>query len=244
MTLVEAAPSDDMRAILCLKFDRRAATDEVSRFKQRLIDCESVFHSVEATGAFDFMIEAGLADFVAYHALLDEFADEFASLVERLEASFVCRRFMRVNDRDDAIWVPCRDGRRRIASATIDLVCAEGDYVRLHCGKQSWLLHDTMHHMRDLLDPTSFITVHRSTIVNIGFIRQLLHRGHYWVLVLENGEEQRIAKSHLAEVLAALRTDSPTIGGRSATTRRLTESKPQPAEQRVRPNGGSTIMRH
>jgi DNA-binding LytR/AlgR family response regulator len=244
MTLVEAAPSDDMRVILCLQFDRRAASDEVTKFKQRLIDCPSVFHSVESTGAFDFMVEAGLADFVAYHALLDQFGEELATLVERLEASFVCRRFMRVCERDDAIWVPCRDGRRRIACATIDRVCAEGDYVRLHCGEQSWLLHDTMHHMRELLDPTSFITIHRSTIVNIGYIRQLLHRGHYWVLILDNGEEQRIAKSHLAEVLAALRTDSPNGGGRSTTRRRLTESKSLSADQQVRPNGGSTIMRH
>jgi hypothetical protein len=233
-----------MRVILCLKFDRRAASDAVLKFKQDLADCGSVLHSVEATGAFDHMVEVGLPDFAAYHALFDHFADQLRALVERHEASFVCRRFMRVCGRDDAIWVPVRDGRRRVACATIDLVRAEGDYVRIYCGEQSWLLHDTMHHMRDLLDPTSFITVHRSTIVNIGFIRQLLHRGHYWVLVLENGEEQRIAKSHLAEVLAALRTDSPTIGGRSATTRRLTESKPQPAEQRVRSNGGSTIMRH
>lgn len=242
MTLVEAAPSDDMRVILCLKFDRRAASDEVMKFRQRLIDCPCVFHSVEATGAFDFMVEAGLADFVAYHDLLDAFAEEFATLVERLEASFVCRRFMRVCDRDDAIWVPCRDGRRRIACATIDRVCAEGDYVRLHCGDQSWLLHDTMHHMREVLDPVSFLTIHRSTIVNIGFIRELLHRGHYWVLVLDNGEEQRIAKSHLSEVLAALRTDSSNGNGRSTTKRRLDETSSRSAEQAMRPTNGSAIM--
>jgi hypothetical protein len=242
MTLVEAAPSDDMRVILCLTFDRRAASDEVSKFRQRLIDCPCVFHSVEATGAFDFMVEAGLADFVAYHDLLDTFADEFSTLVERLEASFVCRRFMRVCDRDDAIWVPCRDGRRRIACSSIDRVCAEGDYVRLHCGDQSWLLHDTMHHMRDVLDPTSFITIHRSTIVNIGFIRELLHRGHYWVLVLDNGKEQRIAKSHLSEVLAALRTDSSNNGGHWATKRRLAEASPPSTEQAMRPPDGSAIM--
>jgi DNA-binding LytR/AlgR family response regulator len=150
---------------------------------------------------------------------------------------------MRVCARDDAIWVPCRDGRRRIACATIDRVCAEGDYVRLHCGDQSWLLHDTMHHMREVLDPTSFITVHRSTIVNIGFIRELLHRGHYWVLVLDNGEEQRIAKSHLAEVLAALRTDSPNGHARSATRRHLAEPSLPSTEQSMPSAAASNIMR-
>jgi DNA-binding LytR/AlgR family response regulator len=220
MALVEAAPSNDIRVILCLKFDRRAPTDAVTEFKQALTNSPSVVHSVESSGAFDFMVEASLPDFAAYQQLLDGYADEMATLVERREASFVCRRFMRVCGRDEGIWVPCRDGRRRISCATIDLVCAEGDYVRIHCGKQSWLLHDTMRHMRELLDEDSFITVHRSTIVNVGFIRQILHRRNYWVVVLANGTEQRIAKSHVTSVLAALRTDSSTRHDHQPTSRR------------------------
>lgn len=231
MALVEAAPSDDIRVILCLKFDRRAPSDAVTKFKRSLTDCPCVVHSLEASGAFDFMIEASLGDFGAYQSLLDSFSDELSALVEREEASFVCRRFMRVCDQDYAIWVPCRGGRRRIACGTIDLVRAEGDYVRLHCGEQSWLLHDTMHHMRELLDQDDFITVHRSTIVNVNFIRQLIHRRHYWVLLLENGTEQRIAKSHVAVVLAALRTDSSSSDARPAPRRRLAEFPVRPAEQ-------------
>ena len=244
MTLVEAAPSDDMRVILCLRFDRRAPSDAVSKFKQDLIDCASVLHSVEVTGAFDCMIEAGLSDFAAYHALLDQFAQELATLVERREASFVCRRFMRVCERDDAIWVPCRDGRRRVSCASIDLVKAEGDYVRLHCGEQSWLLHDTMHHMRELLDPRTFLTVHRSTIVNAGFIQQLVHRRHYWVLLLEDGTKQRIAKSHVAEVLAELRTDSSNEKDRPAMHQQLTESTAQSMEEQMPASPIKAIMPH
>lgn len=244
MTLVEAAPSDDMRVILCLKFDRRAASDAVLQFKQDLTNCEAVLHSVEATGAFDHMVEVGLPDFAAYHALFDRFADQLRALVERHEASFVCRRFTRVCDRDAAIWVPVRDGRRRVACATIDLVRAEGDYVRIHCGDQSWLLHDTMHHMRALLDPQAFLTIHRSTIVNRGFISELVHRRHYWVLVLANRVEQRIAKSHVAEVLDALRTDSSTARGRPAMQRPIAEITAHPMEQQVPAPPLPAIMRH
>ena len=230
MALVEIAPSDDIRVILCLKFDRRAPSDAVNSFKQELATCASVVHSAELSGAFDLMIEAALPDFIAYHALLDHYAIERSTLVERHEASFVCRRFMRVCDQDDAIWVPCRDGRRRIACSTIDMVRAEGDYVRLHCGAQSWLLHDRMHHMRELLDPDRFLTVHRSTIVNIGFVVQLVHRHYYWVLVLANGEEQRVAKSQVAAVLTALRTDSSNTGNLLPMRRRLAETSGRSAE--------------
>lgn len=231
MALVEAAPSDEMRVILCLKFDRRAPFDAVARFKQELIDCACVVHSVEASGAFDYMFEAALRDFAAYHALLDTFAEDFATLVERQEASFVCRRFLRTAEREHAIWVPCRDGRRRIGCATINLVRAEGDYVRLMCGAQSWLLHDTMHHLRRMLDPAMFLTLHRSTIVNASFVAQLVHRRNHWVAVFADGTEQRIAKSHVAEVLSELRSDSSIHDVISAMRRRSGEISAQSTEE-------------
>jgi hypothetical protein len=243
MTLVEVAPSDEMRVILCLKFDRRAAYDAVAKFKQSLIDCACVVHSVESSGAFDFMIEASLRDFTSYHALLDDFAGELASLVERQEASFVCRRFVRTAGRDQSVWVPCRDGRRRVDCATIDLVRAEGDYVRLYCGEQSWLLHDTMHHLRELLDPETFLTLHRSTIVNAEFITRLVHRRHYWIALLGNGAEQRIAKSHVVATLAALRTDSSIADGDPPTRRHLSENSASPKEEAMRPIRIPAILR-
>lgn len=240
--MVEVTPSDEMRVILCLQFDRRAPYDAVSKFKQNLLDRECVVDSVEALGAFDYMIEAVLRDFAAYHALLDDFADELATLVERQEASFVCRRFKRSADRDQAVWVPCRDGRRRVNCTTIDVVRAEGDYVRLHCGAQSWLLHDTMHHIRELLDPDTFLTLHRSTIVQADFIKRLVHRRHYWVAILDDDTEQRIAKSHVVAVLAALRTDSSIHGAESAMRRQLGEFSAGPTEEAMQPLPISAIL--
>ena len=235
MALIEVAPSDEMRVILCLKFDRRAPFGAVVKFKQTLLDSPCVVHSVEASGAFDFVIEAAVRDFTAYHALLDDHAEQLARLVERQEASFVCRRFERAADRDRAVWVPCRDGRRRIETHSIDLVRAEGDYVRLYCGAQNWLLHDTMHHMRELLDPETFLTLHRSTIANADFIKRLVHRRHYWVAILADNSEQRIAKSHVVAILAALRTDSSSHDADPPMSGHLGESSAPPMEQAVQP---------
>jgi DNA-binding LytR/AlgR family response regulator len=243
MALVEAAPSDEIRVILCLTFDRRAPFDAVAKFKQNLLERACVVHSVESSGAFDFMIEAGLPDFAAYHALLDDFAIELATLIERQEASFVCRRYLRTTDRDQAVWVPCRDGRRRIECSKIDLVHAEGDYVRLHCGAQSWLLHDTMHHMRELLDEENFLTLHRSTIVNTDFIQRLVHRRNHWVAILGDHSEQRIAKSHVVAVLSALRTDSSTHDADPAMQGHFSETSPPPMEDAVQPFRISAILR-
>lgn len=235
MALVEVAPSDEMRVILCLKFDRRAPFDAVANLKRDLMDCACVVHSVEASGAFDYMIEAALSDFMAYQALIERFAHPLARLVERQETSFVCRRFLRTLDRASAMWVPCRDGRRRIDCAKIDRVSAEGDYVRLHVGAADWLLHDTMHHIRDLLDRDEFLTLHRSTIVNVGFIDELRHRGHYWVALLRDGTEQRIAKSHVVAILGALRTDSSILRDGSAMHGRSTELSERSVEAAMNP---------
>lgn len=234
MALFEAAPSGEMRVILCLKFDGRASVDEITAFKRALIACDYVLHSVEVSGGFDFMFEAGLPDFAAYQAHLDRFAGPMAALVARHEANFIGRRFVRVMEREEAIWVPCRDGRRRIDCITIDLVHAEGDYVRIHCGEHSWLLHDTMLHLREKLDGEQFITLHRSTIANVGFIDRLIHRHHYWVAVLANGKEQRIAKSHVSKVLAKLRTDSSTLADvRTFAWRKRPVAPDQPRLDRI-----------
>jgi LytTr DNA-binding domain len=242
MALIEVTPSDEMRVILCFKFDRRAPFDAVLSFKRALIDCACVVHSVETSGAFDYMIEAALPDFAAYHGLLGDFAVALSTVVERHEASFVCRRFLRTANREHAIWVPCRDGRRRIECAAIDLVRAEGDYVCLHCGAQRWLLHDTMHHMRELLDPHGFLTLHRSTIVNADFIDRLVHRRTYWIAILHDGSEQRIAKRHVVGVLAALRNESSMPDDRLAIRGRPGENSAQPVEEALKARSASAIV--
>ncbi len=53
MPLIGTAPSDEVRVILCLKFDMRAPFDEISAFKQALTECDSVVHSLNVSGSFD-----------------------------------------------------------------------------------------------------------------------------------------------------------------------------------------------
>src|SRR6266576_2763237 len=55
----------------------------------------------------------------------------------------------------------------------IDWLEAEGNYVRLHSGKESYLLRDTISALESQLDPKKFIRVHRSAIVNIDRISEL-----------------------------------------------------------------------
>jgi two-component system, LytTR family, response regulator len=51
-------------------------------------------------------------------------------------------------------------------------VCAEENYVRICTAKETHLLRDTMTNFESKLDPSTFLRVHRSAIVNLQYVRE------------------------------------------------------------------------
>jgi len=91
----------------------------------------------------------------------------------------------------------------RIAAADIDRIDAERDYMRLHVGQRSFLLHQTIAALEARLDPARFIRLHRSTIVRRDRIAGLRHDGFgVWCADLTNGESVRIGRTFLADAKA------------------------------------------
>src|SRR5262249_22087700 len=85
----------------------------------------------------------------------------------------------------------------------LEWVEAEKDYVRLHVGKESHLVRDTMNAFERKLDALRFVRVHRSTIVNLDFVREMkpLPSGEYDIilrdgtpLTLSRGYRSRLQK--------------------------------------------------
>jgi two-component system response regulator AlgR len=97
----------------------------------------------------------------------------------------------------DEFWVPYRSEVIRIAATDIDWIEAERDYMRLHTGTRSFLLHQTISELERRLDPERFIRVHRSTILRRDFIDGLKHDGlGGWSARLKDGGEVRIGRSY------------------------------------------------
>ncbi|MGA2539714.1 MAG: LytTR family DNA-binding domain-containing protein, partial [Terracidiphilus sp.] len=73
---------------------------------------------------------------------------------------------------------------------SIDWVEAAANYVRLNVGKESYLLRETIGGLCERLDATQFVRIHRSMIVNLRKIKELIpvNSGEY-VVVLKNGKE-------------------------------------------------------
>jgi two-component system response regulator AlgR len=98
-------------------------------------------------------------------------------------------------------WVSHRSELIRIASLDIDRIEAERDYMRLHTGGRSYLLHQTISTLEQRLDPARFQRIHRSHIVRRDLIAGLRHEGGgVWHALLRSGDSMRIGRKYLADV--------------------------------------------
>lgn len=79
----------------------------------------------------------------------------------------------------------------------IDWIEAAGNYVRLHVGKETHLLRDTMSSLEGRLDVKKFLRIHRSTMVNIERIQELqpLFHGDY-VVILRDGTQLNLSRGY------------------------------------------------
>lgn len=65
-----------------------------------------------------------------------------------------------------------------LRSEEIDWIAAAGNYVYLHSGGASYLIRATLKTIERKLDPERFVRIHRSTIVNIDSLRELIPASH------------------------------------------------------------------
>ncbi|MDI1295037.1 MAG: LytTR family DNA-binding domain-containing protein [bacterium] len=103
----------------------------------------------------------------------------------------------------EEFWVPHRSELIRIATDQIDRIEAERDYMRLHLGGHSYLLHQTITSLESRLDPQQFVRLHRSHIVRRDHIARLRHDGSgVWFACLADKTEIRIGRTYLANARA------------------------------------------
>jgi two-component system LytT family response regulator len=79
----------------------------------------------------------------------------------------------------------------------IDWCQAAGNYVRVHVSRQEHFMRKTMVELERELDPSRFVRIHRSTIVNVDSVEELrpLFGGDYLV-VLRGGTELTMSRRY------------------------------------------------
>ena len=89
----------------------------------------------------------------------------------------------------------------------IDYVQAEDYYVKLQVGRKGHLLRETMNEMEAKLEPSKFLRIHRSTIVNIERIRELQqHFNGDYIVVLHDGTELKLSRSRREQLQKLLKS--------------------------------------
>ena len=89
----------------------------------------------------------------------------------------------------------------------IDYVQAEDYYVKLRVGRKGHLLRETMNEMEAKLEPSKFLRIHRSTIVNIERIRELQqHFNGDYIVVLHDGTELKLSRTRREQLQRLLKS--------------------------------------
>jgi len=79
----------------------------------------------------------------------------------------------------------------------VEWVEGEREYVRLHLGRDSYLVRQTMNAMEQALGRPNFIRVHRSTIVNLDHVREMrpLDCGDYEITMCDS-TKLKLSRNH------------------------------------------------
>jgi two-component system LytT family response regulator len=189
-------------------------------------------HAIIFVTAFDqYALKA--FDVHALDYLLKPFDDErFTNALRRAKAQIEAREINRLSKRLLALLEE-RESQRQHSSrgqhyltrlmikvsgrvvllkvAEIDFIEADGNYAKLHVGRQKHLLREKMHDLEGQLDPDKFVRIHRSVIVNLDRIKEMHpHFNGDYIVVLETGKQLRLSRSRRENLIHRLHRLNPS----------------------------------
>lgn len=106
------------------------------------------------------------------------------------------RQTAAVGENPDRLVVKTNGRILLLQTCRIEWIEAQGDYVLLHVGKDSYLTRDTMQALENRLNPRKFLRIHRSAIVNLEFVNEFkpIWSGDYKVF-LRNGAQLTLSRA-------------------------------------------------
>jgi two-component system, LytTR family, response regulator len=90
-----------------------------------------------------------------------------------------------------------RDRIKYIAVDDVDWFEAEGNYVRIHRGAQTHLIRNTLSGLIERLDPSRFVRIHRSTIVNVDRVAEVQPwAGGDYIAILHDRKKLKVSRKY------------------------------------------------
>ncbi|APU66974.1 LytR/AlgR family response regulator transcription factor [Christiangramia flava] len=100
--------------------------------------------------------------------------------------------------------IPVRQGNKTyiVDPRNILYISASGYYAELFTSEKKHVLRESLNNLEEILDPASFVRVHRSTIINLNFVKEIIHSDYAEIDArMEDDKLIRISKSHKKEFL-------------------------------------------
>ena len=121
----------------------------------------------------------------------DERQDESVQLTELVRSIETKTRYL------DRLLIKTNGRIVFLRTSEIDWIRADDKYVHLNFGKRTHMVRQTLSALKEQLDPTTFVQVNRSAIVNIERIRELqpMFSGDYSI-ILEDNTEIPLSRTH------------------------------------------------
>ena len=108
-------------------------------------------------------------------------------------------------DHERKITIKDRDSIKLVKVDSIAWVDAAGDYMCVHAEGETHIMRCTMKNLLDELDNSVFKRVHRSTIVNLNCIEEVIpHTKGEYFLQLDNGERIKVSRNYRGEIKSFL----------------------------------------
>jgi two-component system, LytTR family, response regulator len=182
--VLEEIPPEEMPVVIFTSaYDQyaiRAFEANALDYLLKPFDQERLHHAVER------------ARVEVYRSRDSEITHRILSLLSQVRAGTVA-----APERDNRLVIKVNGRVVFLDLDSIDWVEAAANYVRLNVGKESYLLRETIGGISDRLDANLFVRIHRSTIVNVRKIKELIpvNSGEY-VVVLKSGRELSCSRGY------------------------------------------------
>lgn len=87
----------------------------------------------------------------------------------------------------------------------VDWIESEGVYVRIHVGGKSYLLRESLQNVEARLHTRQFIRIHRSTIVNVQRIKEVIpHTNGGAIVILRDNTRLKLSRSYRNQLNSSL----------------------------------------
>lgn len=173
-------------------------------------------HDEHAIAAF----EMNAVDYLLKPVTEERFAQALARAKARLRDAAGAGDTRQVLDLLEALVASQRHVRRIAVKSSgrtvfvdvddVDWVAAAENYVELHVGRESHLLHVTLTTLERSLDPARFLRIHRSTIVQVPRIVELIPGAHgEYEIVLRDGARLTSGRTYAEKIRALANNPFP-----------------------------------